>query len=151
MCQCGCGERENVEAYRIKGAKTVIAYKIFPGCRECDYYGPGITINVYDSPKSEWLRWTKVQEIEPDEYGGFQGQGISFGLFDQEDLRAAARELWSEAAIGPGMDQYANLDDWLHDYGQQLVADAIYRYAERMAAERAMAQKARRKRQEQER
>lgn len=133
MCQCGCAEQEYREAYRIKGTKAIVAYQTFPGCGEC-HYGPGVAISFFTPAglREPWLEDVKVQTVTPDEYGAFGGGGVGVGLFDQEDLRAAARELWKRATIGPSENQYANLDDWLEDFGQELVADAVHRYRARM-------------------
>jgi hypothetical protein len=132
MGQCGCGDTAPERGYQIKGTRTVVAYQVFTGCRDCDY-GPGVALSFYDSPKVEWLDGVPLEKVQPDKYGANEGRGVGVGLFDMEDLRAEARALnANEASIGPGNDQYATLEDWLYDYGQRLISGAMRRYEKRV-------------------
>ena len=134
MGACGCGERPFERGYRVKGTKAIVAYQVFRGCEDCDY-GPGVSISFFDR-KGIWLEGAPIETVTPDEYGSHQGYGVGVGLFDMRDLEAAAKELTTEADIGPGDDQYASLEDWLHDYGQRLITEAMILYSKRRAAAR---------------
>ena len=60
------------------------------------------------------------------------GAGISVGFFAVDDLKAEAAELAKRGDIGPGQDQYANLVDWLDDFGLDLIQGAMRRFHEHM-------------------
>src|SRR4051812_4848038 len=131
MCQCGCGEFPVENAYELPDGQ-VVGYGIYRGCADCNP-GPGISIYVYPDRKSEWLEQAEIEPYEPSEFGGNGGSGISFGLFEVEDLQAEAKDLTDGegATIGRGRDQYRNIEDWLEDYGLRMVQGAMRRYASR--------------------
>jgi hypothetical protein len=134
MGQCGCGDIDIEKGYEFPD-RTVVAYDIYRGCRECNP-GPAISIFAYPNRKAGrmWLDNAQIEKYVPDENGGNHGRGISFGLFEVEDLMAEAQEIVEKrsAEIGPGEDQYATINDWLHDFGLELIQGAMWRYRQRI-------------------
>ena len=131
MGECGCADVQFEEAFQIAGTQTVVAYQVFHGCEDCDY-GPSVSISFLASPKSMYLEGVPIQRVMPNEYGSGRGKhkagGFGFGLFDQEDLIAAAKEAEEASPI----EDYESLADWLHDNGTQLIQDAIARFSRRV-------------------
>jgi hypothetical protein len=123
VCQCGCGDTEIDKAYALPDG-TVVAYDIYQGCKDC-FSGPGVAVYLYPNRKSEWLRDVKIGKFKPDEYGGNGGMGISVGLFDVEDLKAEADEL-------EGIENYADLSEWLDEFGLDLIQGAMRRFQKRI-------------------
>lgn len=138
MCQCGCGDTNLEKGYELLGG-TVVAYDIYRGCRDCNP-GPGISIYAYPNRKvgRMWLSGVKIEQYTPDEFGGNHGYGISFGLFEVEDLIAEAKEIVATESGEVGLlkdedeDDYLSLEDWLSDYGLMMVQGAMRRYRTRM-------------------
>jgi hypothetical protein len=134
MGQCGCGDTSIDKGYVFPNG-TVVAYDIYRGCRDCNP-GPGISIYAYPSRRAGrmWLSGVEIEKYKPDEYGGNGGYGISFGLFEVEDLIAEAKELVAveSGEIDPDGDGYATIQDWLHDYGLLMVQGAMRRYCKRI-------------------
>lgn len=130
MGQCGCGDVYIENAYELPGGQ-VVAYDIYQGCRDC-FSGPGLNIYVYPNRKSEWLETAKIESFQPDQFGGARGAGISVGLFEVADLISEAKELTEIGSIGEGPEDYANLGDWLDDFGLELIQGAMRRFHERM-------------------
>ena len=129
MGECGCGLADYERGFRIKGAKAIVSYQVFPGCHDCGY-GPGVAISFFDR-KGEFLEDVPMETVTPDEYGSNRGGGYGRLLFDIEDLQEAAKELWKDSTIGPEPNQYENLSDWLEDNGYELIREAINRYERR--------------------
>ena len=123
MCECGCGQTDISEAYRIGKTRTVLALQVYPGCQNCDY-GPGVALSLFDSPKSEWLDGVDVQAVTPDEFGSNEGRGIPIPIMDVEDLVASAKEL-------DPVERYESLSEWLEEHGSQLLQDAVRRRRKR--------------------
>ena len=137
MFQCGCGDTYIEKGYELPDG-TIVAYDVYHGCQDC-HPGPGISIYAYPNRKAGrmWLSGAKIEKYAPDEFGGNEGRGISFGLFEVEDLVAEAEELVTveSGEIGPSEDQYATIQDWLNDFGLRLVQGAMRRYPQRIKAE----------------
>jgi hypothetical protein len=138
MGQCGCGDTHIEKGYELPDG-TVLAYDIYHGCKDCNP-GPGISIYAYPSRESGrmCLHGVKIEKFEPSEFGGNEGRGISFGLFEVQDLMAEAKEIVAieSGEIGPDEDSYATIQDWLHDFGLEMVQGAMRRYAKRIEEER---------------
>lgn len=148
MCQCGCGDTNLEKGYELPDG-TIVAYDIYRGCRDCNP-GPGISIYAYPNRKAGrmWLSGVKIEKYTPDEFGGNHGFGISFGLFEVEDLAAEANEIVSTESgpIDPDSeDSYETVEAWLEDFGLRMVQGAMRRYADRMEAERKRLAKLKRK------
>ena len=139
MGQCGCGDTCIERGYRLPDG-TVVAYDVYRGCQDCNP-GPGISIFAFPSAESGrmWLDEAKIEPYTPDEFGGNHGHGISFGLFDVQDLRAEAKEIVAveSGEIRADEDGYTTLDDWLSDFGLMLIQGAMRRYSKRIAEEMA--------------
>src|SRR5690348_11789267 len=132
MGECGCGETCVETAVRLPDG-VIVGHDVYHGCPEC-FRGPAFAIYIYPNDKSEWLRHSKIEEFVPDEYGRNHRYVVSVGLFEVTDLRAAAAESCKEGGtIGRGRNQYANLDDWLDDFGLRMVQDAMSKFTQRMA------------------
>jgi hypothetical protein len=134
MGQCGCGDTSIDQAFKLPSG-IILATDVYRGCREC-HEGPGVSVYVYPSRKAGrmWLDGIKAEAFVPDEYGGNSGKGIAVGLFEVRDLREAARGI--DAKIGDGENDYATIDDWLHDFGLQMVQDAMSIFRKRTATGR---------------
>jgi hypothetical protein len=132
MCQCGCSNPYIEHAYELPN-RQVVAYDVYHGCDQC-FSGPGLNIYVYPNKKSEWLRSAKIEQFKPDEYGGDGGSGIAINFFEVTDLKAEANEMEQQGCtIGPADNQYATLQDWLDDFGLDLIQGAMRRFQKRMA------------------
>lgn len=126
MCQCGCGEIPIEQAYKLPNG-NVISYSVYRGCADC-HAGPGIEIGIFNNSKSEWLEHAKIQPITPTTYGGSVSPnshpGISVGLFEVQDLVAAAKELGDELDD----DGYDSVSAWLEDMGLEMVQSAMRKF-----------------------
>ena len=131
MCQCGCGDTNVVQAFQLPD-KNVIGVQVYAGCSDC-HTGPGVIAYLF-TPKGarEWVpQWMKREPIEFDEYGGQGGQGISVGLFEIEDLQAAAKEMEVSESIA---EWEGDFGEWLSDEGLEWVQRAMQKYFDRIKA-----------------
>lgn len=127
MCQCGCGEFPVTHAYELPSGE-VIGYGIYRGCSDC-FSGPGVSFYVYPNAKSEWPEQAKMESYAPDEYGGNQGTGIAVSFFEVRDLIKATKEIGGELSD----DAYSSVEEWLEDYGLQMMQRAMELFTERCA------------------
>ena len=129
MGQCGCGDLSIDKAFQLpKG--IVVAYDIYRGCGEC-HAGPGVSIYIYPNKKSEWLEGVKIESFTPSEDGGDSGNGIPISFFEVSDLANAAKAI-GETKLS--RDGYRSVEDWLSDYGLQMMQDAMRLFAKRNTA-----------------
>lgn len=136
MCECGCGDFRIDRGFRLPDG-TELTYRIYHGCQEC-FGGPGVDISVF-TPGNPWTQDCDLVEFKPTEDGGTEADnkqarvGIPIALFEVQDLRSAAKEIEAKegAEIGPGDEQYATLDDWLYDFGLEMVQVALRKFKER--------------------
>lgn len=149
MGQCGCGDTHIEKGYQLPDG-AVVAYDIYHGCRDCNP-GPGLSIYVFPNGQAGrmWLDGAKIEKYTPDEFGGNHGHGISFGLFEAEDLVAEAKELVAResgeiCACADEEDGYTTISDWLHDFGLVMVQGAMRRYRRRIENEKKRRAKQRR-------
>lgn len=131
MGHCGCGDTCLDKAYKLPDGK-ILAYQIYQGCSKC-FAGPGVAFYAYPDGKSPWLRLVKPEAFEPSEEGGNSGYGISIGLFEVEDLLAEAKHLEQQGRVGADEDDYATVQDWLGDFGLELIQGAMRRFQKRIA------------------
>lgn len=137
MCQCGCGDTNVEQAFQLPN-KNVIGIQTYRGCEDC-HSGPGFMAYLF-TPKGarEWVpQWVKREPIQFDEFGGRDGLGISVGLFEIQDLQAAAKELEAQQAIE---EWGGDFEEWLGDEGLRWIQRAMDLFTERvkaMQAERA--------------
>lgn len=127
MGQCGCGDVPVENAFKLPSGE-VIGYFVYRGCDEC-FAGPAIDIFVYPNAKSEWVRDAKIESYKPDEYGGNGGHGIPIALFEVRDLIEAAKKIGGTELSKDG---YESVEDWLSDYGLQMMQDAMRLFEKRV-------------------
>ena len=134
MCQCGCGERPVDEAYELT-KHCILGVKIYDGCEGC-FQGLAVDLTVYDSKSVEWLRHLKIDKtVKPNEFGGSNPAcGIPIPVIDVRALREQAREL---EEFDP-MESRGTLDEWLEEYGLELLQGAARKFAARFAKEKEM-------------
>jgi hypothetical protein len=130
MGQCGCGEYQPERQYSVRGC--VFGIVLYPGC---DYCAETLAIDPYFFTKdSEFIVDRPTENVKPDEYGG--PLGLGFEIFSVADLREAAKEC--DPVIDPNkQDAYSNMEDWLDDYGLQLLQGALRKCRERVKRENA--------------
>lgn len=130
MGVCGCGEYIPSMQYAIRGC--VVGIVVYPGC---DYCEDMIGVDPYFYTKgSEFIVDHETRKVTPDEYGGEGSAAIP--IFAVQDIREAAKRIGDP--IHPGdEDSCQTLDEWLDEYGLQLLQDAIRICAARIKKERA--------------
>lgn len=130
MCQCGCGDTAIEKAWKLPNG-NVLAYQQYRGCREC-FAGPGVSLLLFDTPKSEWLEGVKIQSIKPDKYGGDGGHGLAFSFFEVQDLQKQAAEMEEGDAVTE-YSGYGGLSEWLNEHGLELLQGAMRKFEARIA------------------
>lgn len=131
MCECPCGEVTVDSALRVGGG--VLAIELYPGCESCDT-GPAVSLHFFDDAGCrEYGVPEPGDAIRPDQYGGNQGRGWSYTLFEPADLAAAAKEYAEENEIDPA--EY-DAKGFMQEHGAAIVRAAIRRCRKRMAEKR---------------
>ena len=130
MCQCGCGDTNIDKGFRLPSGE-IVAYDVYHGCAEC-FAGPGVTFYVYPNKKAIWLEGVDIEKYQPDENGGNQGGGIAVSFFEVNDLVEAAKEIGDTELNAQG---YDSVEDWLSDFGLDMMQKAMQKFAERIKPE----------------
>jgi hypothetical protein len=131
MCQCGCGEVPIERAFELT-SRCVLGVKIYTGCAEC-FPGLAVDLSVFNSAKVEWLEHAEIDRtVKPNEYGGTNDAiGIPVPIIDVSSLREQARAMEVDLLE---MQEYASFDDWLMDYGFELLQGAARKFLEKQGA-----------------
>jgi hypothetical protein len=153
MGECGCCEVPISQMVALP-CGSVVTLGVYRGCTDCGL-GMAVVVKFWDSMEhaDDWAFGLTPETITPDEYGGNDGFGVVQGLFDFEDLYAAARAIEAAGAVvnsrDPGYDDedegdedgdddedsYESVALWLEDHGLELLQDAMARFDRRCAAE----------------
>lgn len=132
MGQCGCGDSGVERAYRLRPG-VILGYRLYRGCRDC-FAGPAVDITIWNSGRNMFLDGLKIEEgPKPDEYGGDGGMGLAFPLFEVEDIIAQLTEMQITRDIDKsGRTGYPTVEEWMEDYGLEMLQGALRRFQERM-------------------
>ena len=116
MGECGCGEVQLFETYKIAG--YVLGIEYYVGCRYC-HTGLMVSLHLYTKNEAESfdIETSKLKEFEPDKHGYSQ---LNFPVIGPEELRKAMKQMQED---GIDFSQYLDLDDVFADLGLQLLQE----------------------------
>ena len=113
MGECGCGDFHLYDSYRL--GDYVLAIEIYKGCSYCNT-GLMVGLHLFTDAEARSYDIEAHKEFKPDEYGHSQ---IDFPIIGKDDIVKAAQKLVTEFS------EYGNLEDFLSDYGLELLQSGI--------------------------
>lgn len=132
MGTCGCGDFYSERAVRLGENGPVVSFNVYTGCRYCEPMFSVDTHLLNEQGVNEWLDGAQIEAVEPDEYGGNNGCGVSIPVFSVHDIVAAIKNLEGED-YDAKIEQYASVSEWFEDYGLGILQDAHTRCKNRLA------------------
>lgn len=114
MGECGCGEMQADEIFRL--GEFIIALEIYPGCHNCneDTFGASFYAFNEDTASDFMIETDKefhVEELVPQ---------VNIPIFNAKDLIDANKDAIQD------FQNYENLEDWLTDYGLDILRNAYF-------------------------
>ena len=116
MGQCGCGEYQPDQQFRLKDC--IVGIQLYQGCNYCEEIF--VIVPEFFALGTEWTDDHPTVTVTPDEYGA-QERGIP--VFAVSDLIEASKLVGGE--VGPEDHQYENIQDWLEDNGLNMMRRAV--------------------------